>query len=150
MRFTVNGRQLELTAEDVRRGLRDVRPEPVHQYAIQVGSARYPVKQVFEVVAGVPRSGFTTQVARRVLAAVGFDVVVGRSQLRTEEIPRADVGDVAVPGTAIPPGEGDWHAEARVQAMLIGHPPAGGLEDHAVRRYCPPRTRGRYRGDQGH
>lgn len=117
----MNGRQLELTAEDVRRELRDVRPEPVHQYAIEIGSALYPVKQAFEVVTGVPRSGFTTQVARRVLAAVGFDVADGSGRLHAQEIPRVDVGDAAAPAKAIPPGEGDWHAEARVQAMLIEH-----------------------------
>ncbi len=121
MRFTVNGQRLELTAEDVRRGLRDVRPEPLHQYAIQVGSALYPVKQAFEVVTGVPRSRFTTQVARRVLSSMGFDVVVGGGQLHAEENPHPDAGDVAAPALAVSPRERDWHTEARVQAMLIGH-----------------------------
>ena len=121
MRFTVNGRQLELTADDVRRELRDVRPEPVHQYSIRVGSATYPVKQAFEVVTGIPRSGFTTQAARRVLAAVGFNVIAGGSQLRAQEVPHDDVAGVASLVTAVSPGEGDWYAEARVQAMLMGH-----------------------------
>jgi hypothetical protein len=86
VRFTVNGEQFELAEEDVRRELHDVRPEPPHQYAIQIGSALYPVKQAFEVVTGVPRSAFTTQVARRVFAAMGFDVVGGSGQLRAEEM----------------------------------------------------------------
>jgi len=38
LRFTVNGEQLELTADGVQRQLRLVRPEPLHQYAIQVDS----------------------------------------------------------------------------------------------------------------
>ena len=66
MRFTVNGRQLELTAEDVRRKLRDVRPEPLHQYAIQIGLAIYPVKQAFEVATG---SGGAAGVCRAGLRA---------------------------------------------------------------------------------
>jgi hypothetical protein len=121
VRFTVNGQQFELAAENVRRELRDVRPEPLHQYAIQVGSVLYPVKQAFELVTGIPRSRFTTQAARRAFAAMGFDVVADSSQARAEETPHASGGDVADPVTVVPTGEGDWHTEARVQAMLIGH-----------------------------
>jgi hypothetical protein len=33
MRFTLNSQQLELTAADVRRKLRDLSPEPLHQSA---------------------------------------------------------------------------------------------------------------------
>jgi hypothetical protein len=119
VRFTVNGRQLELTAEDVRRKLRDVRPEPLHQYAIQIGLAIYPVKQAFEVATGVPRRGFTTQVARRVFAALGFELIVDSGQPRAEEILQADVSDVVSSAAATPARDGDWHTEARVQAMLI-------------------------------
>jgi hypothetical protein len=117
--FTVNGRQLELTAEDVRRKLCDVRPEPLHQYAIQIGLAIYPVKQAFEVATGVPRRGFTTQVARRVFAALGFELIVDSGQSRAEEILQADVRDVVSSAAATPAGDGDWHTEARVQEMLI-------------------------------
>ena len=92
MLFTVNGQQLELTAEEVQRKLRVVGPEPLHQYAIQVDSVLYPVKQAFEVAAGVPRRQFTTQTARRVLAALGFDVVADRDHLRSVDMPRADLG----------------------------------------------------------
>jgi hypothetical protein len=122
VRFTVNGQQLELAAEDVRHKLRDVSPDPLHQYAIQVGSALYPVKQAFEAATGISSSGFTTQAARRVFAAMGFDVIAGgqsRAEEAEEEVPRADVSDVAGPATVMPPREGDWHTEARVQAMLI-------------------------------
>jgi Holliday junction resolvase-like predicted endonuclease len=121
VRFTVNGRQIELTGEDVRHELQAVRPEPVHQYAIQIGSTLYPVKQALEVVSRVPRSEFTTQAARRVLAAVGFDVFADSGRLPAAEVSRRDVSDIAAPATAMTPGDGDWHTEARVQAMLIGH-----------------------------
>jgi hypothetical protein len=75
MRFTLNGEQLELSLEDVHRRLRDISPEPLRQYGVKVGSGFYPVKQAFEVATGVPRSRFTTQVARRHLAALGFEPV---------------------------------------------------------------------------
>ncbi len=122
MRFTVNGQQLELTADDVQRKLHVVRPEPLHQYAVQVDSVLYPVKQAFEVATAVPRRRFTTQTARRVLSALGFDVVAGSGHLRSDEMPRADASSTvrSAPGP-VPSGEGDWHTEARVQAMLIQH-----------------------------
>ncbi len=121
MRFTVNGQQLELTAEDVRRQLLDLIPEPLHRYAVQVGSALYPVKQAFEVVTGVERRGFTTQAARRVLAALGFEIVACSGQLRAEQTAQADVSDGVIHAAATLPREGDWHTEARVQALLIEH-----------------------------
>jgi hypothetical protein len=119
VRFTVNGRLLELSAEDVRLKLRDVRPEPLHQYAIQIGLAIYPVKQAFEVATGVPRREFTTQVARRVFAALDFELIVDSGQSRVGEILQADVSDVVSSAAATPARDGDWHTEARVQAMLI-------------------------------
>ena len=94
MRFTVNGRLLELSAEDVRLKLADVRPEPLHQYAIQIGLGIYPVKQAFEVATGDPRREFTTQVARRVFAALDFELIVDSGQPRAEQILQADVSDV--------------------------------------------------------
>ena len=122
MRFTVNGEQLELTADGVQRQLRLVRPEPLHQYAIQVDSVFYRVKQAFEVATGLPRRRYTTQTARRVLSALGFAVVADSGHLRSEKIPRAGTSSTArsAPGT-MPPGEGDWHTEARVQSMLVQH-----------------------------
>jgi hypothetical protein len=121
VRFTTNSQQLDLTAEDVRRKLRGVRPEPLHQYAIQVGPALYPVKQALELVTGVPRRGFTTQAGRRVFSALGFDVAIDSGRARAREMPGADVGDVVDSATVTSAREGDWHAEARVQAMLISH-----------------------------
>jgi hypothetical protein len=122
VRFTVSGQQVELTADDVWRKLRVVRPEPLHQYAIQIHSTLYPVKQAFEMVTGIPRRRFTTQAARRVLVALGFDVVVDGGHLRTEEMRRSDgSGAVSLDTADMPPREGDWHTEAQVQAMLIQH-----------------------------
>jgi hypothetical protein len=79
IRFTVSGQRVELRADDVRHRLRDTRPEPVQQYSVQVGSRVYPVKQAFEAATGIPRSAFTTQAARRHLAALGFEVAPDRA-----------------------------------------------------------------------
>ena len=75
MRFTLYGQKFELTAEDVQDRLRDVSPESVHEYGVQIGSVRYPVKQAFEAATGIPRRRFTSQVARRQLAALDFQIV---------------------------------------------------------------------------
>jgi hypothetical protein len=124
MRFTLNGEQLELLPEDVQRRLRDVSPEPVRRYGVNVGSGFYPVKQAFEAATGIPRSRFTTQVARRHLAALGFEPVATDHQHLTvttsaerafsSERPRADTAEPFA-------DNGDWHTEARVQAMVMTH-----------------------------
>jgi hypothetical protein len=48
-------------------------------------------------------------------------VVSDSDQLRTQKIPRADVSGIEASMTAQPSGEGDWHSETNVQAILIGH-----------------------------
>ena len=124
IRFTVSGHRVELTADDVRRRLRDVQPEPVQQYSVQVGARVYPVKQVFEAAAGIPRSAFTTQAARRHLAALGFDVAPDRASKRPQPSPglltkpsaRAAAGTAGQSASS-----GDWHTEAKVQAMVVAH-----------------------------
>ena len=124
IRFTVSGHQVELTADDVRHGLRDIRPELVQEYGVQVGPRVYPVKQAFEAATGIPRSVFTTQAARRHLVALGFEVAPDRSAGR----PQRAAGLLtppdpwAVAGTAEQSGSvGDWHTEAKVQAMVVAY-----------------------------
>jgi hypothetical protein len=88
VRFTLNGQQFELTAEDVQDRVRDITPEPVQEYGVQIGLMRYPVKQAFEAATGVSRRKFTTQVARRKLAALGFEIVaVGRLRFLRKRTP---------------------------------------------------------------
>ncbi len=50
-------------------------PEPVRQHGVRIGEVVYPVKQAFELATGLPRTEFTTHIARRHLAALGFEVV---------------------------------------------------------------------------
>ncbi len=74
VRFIVNGEQFELTADEVRRRLRDAEPEPVHHLGVMVDDRPYPVKQAFEVATGIQRREFTSHTARRHLASLGFEV----------------------------------------------------------------------------
>jgi hypothetical protein len=122
MRFTLNGQQLDLTAADVRRKLRDVSPEPLHQYAAQVDAVLYPVKQAFEVATGITRREFTTEAARRHFVELGFEIVdTARRHAAKTPGGGANADESASPVTEPVRGEGDWHTEARVQAMVIEH-----------------------------
>jgi len=123
MRFTLNGQQLELTAADVQRKLRDLSPEPLQQYAVLVDSVLYPVKQAFEAATGVTRREFTTETARRHFVALDFEIV-NTTRRHSGKITSggAEAGEIAPsPVAESARGEGDWHTEARVQAMVVEH-----------------------------
>jgi hypothetical protein len=124
MRFTLNGEQFELSPEEVLGRLSGVSPEPVRQYCVKVGSGFYPVKQAFEVASGVPRSRFTTQVAKRHLAALGFEPIAIDRQHRTvtTSVERtSSSGRRHADATGPSADNGDWHTEALVQAMVMVH-----------------------------
>jgi hypothetical protein len=122
VRFTLNGQQLELTAADVQDRLRDVSPESLQEYGVRIGLVLYPVKQAFEVATGVPRRRFTTQVARRQFAALGFELVATGRRRSAEVTPEGTSGRGEGQATLVtePLASGsDWHTEARVQAMAV-------------------------------
>jgi hypothetical protein len=70
--FTIGGEEFSLSAEDVERKLKGVEPEEVQRVYVEVSGKRYPVKQALAVSATLIRSGFTTQMAVRVLRKLGF------------------------------------------------------------------------------
>lgn len=70
--FTIGGEEFSLSAEDVERKLKGVEPEQIQQVYAEISGKRYPVKQALAVSAGLIRSGFTTQMAVRVLRKLGF------------------------------------------------------------------------------
>ncbi len=72
LRFTVGGRSLELTQEQVITKLRGVHPEPIHVHLVEVGGLEYPPKQVLAVVTGWGRQSYTTMEAQRVLGRLDF------------------------------------------------------------------------------
>jgi hypothetical protein len=72
--FVVNGEILALSRAGVTRAMRGVAPEPIRSHSVDVAGIRYPVKQVFGVVTGLDRLDFTSAVARRQLARLGFEV----------------------------------------------------------------------------
>jgi len=72
--FVVNGKTMSLTRAGVSKAMRGVAAEPVQTHSVTVEGTRYPVKQVFHEATGVDRLDFTSAVARRNLARLGFEV----------------------------------------------------------------------------
>jgi hypothetical protein len=72
VRFIVGRRELDLTKEDVIRGMRGVQPEPIREHLVDIDGTAFPPKQVFEHVTGFGRRTYTTMEANRVLSRLGF------------------------------------------------------------------------------
>ncbi|HEX8001964.1 MAG TPA: hypothetical protein VF519_04650 [Mycobacteriales bacterium] len=72
MRFTVGGRSLDLTLEQVAHAMQSVEPEPIRTHLVEMHNTVFPPKQVLATVTGWDRDTFTTYEAQRVLARLGF------------------------------------------------------------------------------
>jgi hypothetical protein len=72
LKFTVGGRPLELTKDEVVETMRGVIPEDFREHLVMVDEWAYPPKQVLAEVTGWPRQSFTTMEAQRVLSRLGF------------------------------------------------------------------------------
>lgn len=73
MEFTVGGRSLDLTYDQVVAKLRGVSPEPIREHFVKVGKSKFPPKQILALVTGWDRQTYTTFEAQRVLLRLGFD-----------------------------------------------------------------------------
>ncbi len=73
--FMVAGRAVTIGPDDVRQALRDLPPEPVQVWAVEVDGTLYPVVQALEAASGVPRGSTRSARARDVLAALGFRLI---------------------------------------------------------------------------
>lgn len=81
VRFRLDGREFELTQEQVRTRLSRVTPEAVREYWVEIDGVRWPVKQVMAEATGLARTRFQSQNSRRLLAKLGFAVGMGASAL---------------------------------------------------------------------
>lgn len=73
MRFTVGGRSLDLTHDEVVAKLKNVSPEPIREHFVKVEHGKFPPKQILALVTGWDRQTYTTFEAQRVLLRLGFD-----------------------------------------------------------------------------
>jgi len=71
MRFS--GEEYTFTSEDVSRISRDVPPERITQYFVELHGRRYPPKQLIRLVTGT-RKKFNSANARSALTRLGFVV----------------------------------------------------------------------------
>jgi hypothetical protein len=76
MRFTLRGKELNLTPEDIEARLQGVDPEGSSQYHIAAHGKSYPVKQVLALITGMPNIAFTTADAYRILTKLGYDIEI--------------------------------------------------------------------------
>jgi hypothetical protein len=72
--FVVNGRSMTLTRTAVTAAMDGVEAEPIRSHQVSIDGRAYPVKQVFGQATGLDRLDFTSAVARRHLARLGFEV----------------------------------------------------------------------------
>jgi len=86
-KFTVGGRQILLSKEDVEQKLLPVMPEEVRELYAEVNGTRYPVKQALAEATGLHRGVFTSHDAMRVFRKlsipVGPDVLTATERFYT-------------------------------------------------------------------
>lgn len=81
-RFTVRGRRIVATAEQVEAALRDVTPDKVYVYSVEVGGRVYPITQALAVAFGLKRADCSPRVACRVFRQLGFPVAASSRRFR--------------------------------------------------------------------
>lgn len=72
MRFTVGGKEYDLTKDRVISAMRGVPSERIQKHIVEIDGETFPPKQAFATVTGRARSSFTTNEAQRVLRRLGF------------------------------------------------------------------------------
>ena len=80
MNFQIAGKRYEVTREDVMDATRDIPPtipDARHKYFVKLHNRHYPIKQVIQLVTGLPLPEFTSQYAHGILTALGFDISDG-------------------------------------------------------------------------
>ena len=119
MRFTVGGRNFDLTADDVRSRMKGVDPEIIQKHAVVINDAVYPPKQVFAVCLGFPRTSFTTMEAQRVLNRLGFDNRQARAATRGKQDEVAEINNDASPGGIVKPIDAGGALWAAVNTLQL-------------------------------
>ncbi len=74
MEFIIGGKKYKLTLDEIRCGVRNLEPEPVKKYYVEIDGKNYPIKQVISEILGIPRIIFTSMYAYGVLERLGIKV----------------------------------------------------------------------------
>ena len=62
---------------DATRSIPPAVPDARHKYFVELHNRHYPIKQVIQLVTGLPLPEFTSQYAHGILTALGFDISDG-------------------------------------------------------------------------
>mgnify|MGYP000232784840 CR=1 FL=1 len=76
MRFTIRGRNYELSREEVVERVRNVEPKAIRKYYVEINGRKYPIKQVVAECLDLNPIEFTTACAYRILSGLGFEIKV--------------------------------------------------------------------------
>lgn len=74
MRFTVKGREFDISREQILTVVKGKQPKTITKYYIEIEGIRYPIKQVIEWVTGLHPIEFTSMYANDILSKLGFEV----------------------------------------------------------------------------
>lgn len=72
--FTIGGRKIQLTKEEVVKKLKGAKLGRIQTHAVEVGGALFPIKRAFAKVSEVDILDFNTIQARNVFRELGFPV----------------------------------------------------------------------------
>lgn len=115
-RFILNGRSMELDPAIVTARMSQATPEDVREHGVRISGRLFPVKQVFEIATGLPRTDFTSHIARRHLAALGLELVGAVRSASGRPQPQS------------PHAVGDWPWEGAVQFVFVAALRNGGWQ----------------------
>ena len=76
MKFKIRGRSYVIEKKDVIEKMRGEEPGDIDKYYVILEGKKFPIKQVIEVVCGIPLIGFTSMDAYRILEKLGFEIEV--------------------------------------------------------------------------
>jgi len=72
--FILRGNTYRSSKGEIERLSKNVEPDPVRKYYIDVGDRRYPIKQPIQLITGLPRIAYTTMDAYGILRRYGFEI----------------------------------------------------------------------------
>jgi len=79
MQFTLTGKELVVSREEVLAALAGARPRPIRRYYVEIRGVRFPAKQVLERLleakgVSLYAADVTSRDANRILRKLGFEV----------------------------------------------------------------------------
>jgi hypothetical protein len=74
MMFTLKGKSFNLEKEEVVKAMKNIEPERISKYYVEIHDKKYPIKQVIAQTLKVPIISFTSMDAYNILNRLGFEI----------------------------------------------------------------------------